>query len=484
MARDVQVFVCMPVEACEAAVSAIHSLFASEPFTVVTACTNPTFALTQALFDYFHPSVLLSDLWNPQFSAYHCPPDLITAFQQRISAQILLHRSSPHVDFVRHQHYLMTALHSLTGHNTVICAFPEEVKTILHLNNLQIKSEPYFLVIERINSLRRRVLFDLSTYDEVLQWVQMGGFRPNNAFLLDLTRKITENLQQTFIKTLPVSIFSKFSDVVEGVQMKFTQIAQEIETAFANLKEKRQKLAARAVEINTEADRIAGKIEEFAENQEKIRLELVEKLKNSGIDLNSAINRVQLLEKSPSFRQLSQIPVEPKRKPFKIVSVFSYPTKIYAKIQCFRHYQGNVYLGIVSQGQYIKEDVKLINPGEGEIEVCMRGALGEGEYWLQLSSYPDRSKELCVPVPFNVTAFQPGSHLQSFFYLHHPDPTSLEASLHQVGGQDLVSQFQTLTVTCTDTDVNRMPAFYETALQTPDPTALKTNLEAQGFTFL
>jgi hypothetical protein len=482
MAREVQLFVSLPDAAlAQALTPAIHALFRDTPFTLVAACTQLSLAAAMQIYDSFHPTFTLTDQWNPSDRSQTLPPHELEQLSH--IASLSQSPASTNKELATYVLDIMRATQSLFSRNTVVCAAAEEVMTALQTYHLDIKYPPFFLAIERLGSVRRRILVQCSSAEELAQWTGLGGWQQERPFLAQLAQHTTLAVQQALLSLLPANS-AQMGDVVETVTQELTVISQQVAALYGKLMQKRQELATHALKINSEADQIAVQIEQLAGKQDQIRLDLADKLTRSATDLSSAITAFQALESSPYITQPQALPPVPKRFPFKTLNITAYPTKILAEIQCFKHYQSSVYLSITSQGRTYKEDVKMINPGGTEMEVCSRSELAAGEYWLSFSSYPDNLKQLAQAFRFTVTPFHPQSHEESFLYKHYPDVQWMENSLTRAGGAPLLEAFRGLTVLCTDTDINRNTLFIEIAQNTPDPAALKGALESQGFTFL
>ena len=482
MAREVQLFVNLSDAAlAQTLTPAVHALFGDTPFTLVAACTQLALAAAMQIYDAFHPPFTLTDQWNPLDRSRVLPPEELEQLRHIANlSESPVPTSKEQATYVLD---IMRATQSLFSRNTVVCAGTEEVMTALQTYHLDIRNPPFFLAIERLGSVRRRVLVQCSSAEELAQWIGQGGWQQERPFLVQLAQHTTLAVQQALLSLLPANS-AQMGDVVQTVTQNLTGISQQVAALYGKLMQKRQELATHALKINSEADQIAVQIEQLAAKQDQIRLDMADKLTRSATDLSSAITSFQALESSPYITRPQSLPPVPKRFPFKIMTITSYPTKILAEIQCLKHYQSSVYLSIASQGRTYKEDVKMMNPGGTEMEVCSRSELAAGEYWLSLSSYPDNAKQLAQAFRFTVTPFHPQSHEESFLYKHYPDVQWLDDSLVRAGGAPLLKAFRELAVLCTDTDISRVTIFCEVAQNTPDPSALKVALESQGFTFI
>lgn len=484
MAKEVQLFVSASETSPalgQVLAPAIQAIYGDTPFALVSACTKANLPVARMIYDSFHPSFTATDLWNPSEGHKILPPAELEPLRE--VANVSLHSPTPHTEPATHQLYLMQGAQSLFSRNVVVCAMPEEVCAVLQIYRLNCRPSPYFLAIERLGSVRRRVIVDCANAEELRQWLQQGGWQAERPFLAELAQQATQTVQQAFLSLLPANA-AQMGDVTETITRELTVISQQVVALYEKLQQKRQQLAARAVKINVEADQVAVQIEQLATKQDQMRLDFATKLTQNSADLSSALTALQTLESSPYLTQPQAVPPVSKRFPFKTLSVAEYPTKILAKLQCFKHYQSSVYLSITSQGQICKEDIKMINPGDTEMEVCGRSELAAGEYWLSFSSYPDRSKQLAQAFRFFITAYQLSPYRNSFMYTHCPDLQWLEDSVTKAGGAELLEAFRALAATCTDTDVSRVTLFCEVVQNTPDPAGLKAALEGQGFTFL
>ena len=484
MAKEVQLFVSageVTPALGQVLAHAIRALYGDTPFALVSACTQGSLAVARLVYDSFHPAFTVTDLWNPSLGHQSLPPADLEQLQQ--FANVSLHSLTLNTEPATHQLYLMQAAQSLFTHNTIVCTSPEEVSTVLQIYHLACRPSPFFLAVERLGSVRRRVIVDCASAEELGQWLQQGGWQVERPFLSQLAQQTTLSVQQAFLSLLPANA-AQMSDVTESITRELTVISQQVVALYEKLQQKRQELAARAVKINIEADQVAVQIEQLVAKQDQMRLHLADELNQSSTDLSSALLSLKTLESSPYLSRSQAVPPVSKRFPFNTMVITAYPTKILAKVQCFKHYQSSVYLSITSQGQTYKEDIKMMNPGDTEMEVCGRSELAVGEYWLSFSSFPDKSKQLAQAFRFSITACQPSSYQESFMYTHCPDVQYMEDSVIKAGGTALLEVFKTLAATCTDTDISRVCLFIEAAQNTPDPAALKVTMEGQGFTFL